>query len=165
MVLDGCRKTGVIISNKKLKMGEEVKFGGYIINSHTVQPNPEKVEGISQFPVPTNVSELRSFLGLVNTFDIFQPDLAHAKATLNELLRKNIAWVWLEDHQKCFDEIKDLLTKEMKLYHYDPNLRTELLTDASRLKGLGFALTQMDKSGKLRLVAASSRSLTTAESN
>ena len=53
----------------------------------------------------------------------------------------------------------------MMLYHYDPNLRTELLTDASRLKGLGFALTQMDKSGKLRLVAASSRSLTTAESN
>ena len=109
MVLDGCRKTGVIISNKKLKMGEEVKFGGYIINSHTVKPNPEKVEGISQFPVPTNVSELRSFLGLVNTFDIFQPDLAHAKATLNELLRKNIAWVWLEDHQKSFQEIKDLL--------------------------------------------------------
>ena len=165
MTLDGCRQAGLIISHKKLKMGSEVFFGGYIINSEGVQPNPEKVEGIAKFPAPTNVSELRSFLGLVNTFDIFHPDLAHAKATLNQLLRKNIAWLWLEDHQKSFDDIKDLLSKEMKLYHYDPNLRTELLTDASRLKGLGFALTQMDESGKLRLVAASSRSLTSAESN
>ena len=77
MTLEGCRKARVTLSMKKLKLGQEVKFGGYIINSEGVKPNPDNIDGISKFPTPTDVSELRSFFGLVNTFDIFKFIVSH----------------------------------------------------------------------------------------
>ena len=107
-VLEGCRKAGITLSQKKMEIGTEIKFGGYIFNDKGVKPNPKNLEGISKYPAPTNVSELRSFFGMINQMDMFQPDLAHAKATVNNLLKKNNAGVWLDDHQQAFEQIKNV---------------------------------------------------------
>ena len=163
-VLAGCRQNGITISRKKLKIGTEVKFAGFIINGDGVKPNPEKVKAIKEFPKPTCVSELRSFFGMVNQFDPYAPDLAQAKDPLNELLRKEVAWVWLPDHDEAFERVKGIVSDELLLHHFDDNLETELLTDAARLHGLGYALIQRDE-GKVKLLDCSSRTLSSAERN
>ena len=164
-VLEGCRKNGITISQKKIQTGQEVKFAGFIVNAVGVKPNPTKVEAIKDFPKPTNVSELRSFFGMVNQFDCYAPDLAHAKNPLTELTKKNVAWVWLPDHDEAFDRVKSIVSEELLLHHYDPNLPTELLTDASRLHGLGYALVQRDEDDKIKLLDCGSRTLSSAERN
>ena len=49
-VLEGCRKAGITLSHRKMQIGTEIKFGGYIFNSDGVKPNPENLVGISKFP-------------------------------------------------------------------------------------------------------------------
>ena len=164
-VLDGCRKNGITISQRKIKIGTELLFAGYIVNSEGVKPNPKKTEAIVKFPRPTNVSELRSFFGMINQFDTFTPDLAHAREPLNNLLRKNVAWVWLDDHEKAFTLVKEILSKELMLHHFDGKMEVRLLSDASRLHGIGYALVQEGSDGKIRLLDCGSRTLSSAERN
>ena len=164
-ILECCRKSNLTLSRPKLQMGQSVVFAGYEVTKDGVKPEQRKIESISKFPVPTNITELRSFLGLVNQLGIFIPDLAHVTQDLRGLLKKNVAYTWLEEHQRAFEETKSLLCSDLLIQPFDVNLKTELLTDASRLFGLGYALIQRDpEHTKLHLVQCGSRSLNSAES-
>ena len=163
-VLQHCREHRITISKKKLQVGDSIKFAGFMVTKDGVKPDPEKVSGISGFPVPTDVSSLRSFIGLANQLGTFIPDLSHLCQPLNQLLKKGVAFNWLPDHQTAFDKIKEVLTSDLLVKYFDPSLRTELLTDASRPKSLGFALIQKDDQDRIRLIQCGSRSLIPAES-
>jgi hypothetical protein len=95
----------------------------------------------------------------------FVPDLAHAMQPLRGLLKKDFAFQWLDDHDKAFAAVKAILTNPQGpvLAHFDSSLPTTLLTDASRLKGLGFALLQTKPDGSTVLVQCGSRFLSDAE--
>jgi hypothetical protein len=162
-VLSRCRQNGITLSQKKAKWGNRVSFAGYIVSSEGVEPEPEKLQAVRDFPSPQDVSSLRSFLGLAVQLGGFVPDLAHMTATLRELLKKGVAYQWLEEHERCFQEVKATLTSPMCVRFFDPDRKTELLTDASRLKGLGYALTQLDGDKRV-LIRCGSRSLNGAES-
>jgi ribosomal protein S18 len=162
-VLSRCRQNGITLSRKKARWGNKVNFAGFIVSADGVEPEPEKLQAISEFPRPQDVSSLRSFLGLAVQLGGFVPDLAHMTAALRELLKKGVAYQWLEEHEDCFQGVKAALTSPMCVRFFDPSKRTELLTDASRLKGLGYALTQMDDD-KRTLIKCGSRSLNGAES-
>jgi transposase InsO family protein len=162
-VLSRCRQNGITLSRKKARWGSRVNFAGFIVSADGVEPEPEKLKAISDFPRPRDVPSLRSFLGLAVQLGGFVPDLAHMTAALRELLKKGVAYQWLEDHERCFQDVKAALTSPMCVRFFDPDKRTELLTDASRLKGLGFALTQLD-GDKRTLIKCGSRSLNGAES-
>jgi hypothetical protein len=164
-VLERCRAHGIKISYDKLEVGTSLKFAGFIISSDGVRPNPEKLAAVADFPAPTNTTELRGFLGLVNQLGIFVPDISHMTVTMRQLLKKGNAYLWLECHQQEFVRAKAALTSPMVVQPFDPSLPTELLTDASRLYGIGFALVQHDFSGRLRLVSCGSRSLTPCQQN
>ena len=77
-ILSKCRERGITISRKKLSMGTKVKFAGYIVSQQGIQPDPEKVQCLEQFPTPTDEKGLRSFLGLANQLGNFIPDLSQA---------------------------------------------------------------------------------------
>ena len=163
-VLECCRKYNLTLSKSKVQMGESVLFAGYEITKDGVKPDQKKTDGIRKFPVPTNISELRSFLGLVNQLGIFIPDLAHLTQDLRGLLRKNVAYLWLPEHQEAFEKIKDILCSPMLIKPFSSDLTSTLLTDASRLHGLGYALIQRNKENtSLSLVQCGSRSLNSAE--
>ena len=164
-VFEKCRGAGIRISNRKMEVGRKVKFAGFMVSSDGVIPDPKKVQAISGFPSPKNVTELKSFLGLVNQLGIFAPNLAHQAATLRGLLKKNVAWQWLQEHQAEFDKIKLAMCSDVLVKPFDPSLPTELLTDASRLHGIGYALIQRGSDGKVRLINCNSRSLTSAQRN
>ena len=165
LVLECCRKSSLTLSRKKLEMGQSVTFAGHIISSDGVKPEPRRTDAIRKFPRPTNVSEMRSFLGLVNQLGIFIPDLAHVTQPLRELLKKNAAYNWFIEHENAFQKTKEILLSDLLIKPFDKNLKTQLLTDASRLKGLGYALVQTDADNKIvSLIQCGSRSLNPAES-
>ena len=162
--LSCCRQHKLTLSSKKLTMGQSINFAGYVISADGVKPDPGQVEALRKFPVPTSLTELRSFLGLANQLAFMLPDLAHVTAGLRPLLKKDVAFVWLPEHQKSFEDTIKLLTSDLVVKPFDPSFKTELLTDASRLKGLGYALIQRaPDSQQPRLIQCGSRALNNAE--
>ena len=77
---------------------------------------------------------------LANQLSGFLPDFAHKSVHLRALTAKKNTFMWLQDHQAEFEKIKRLLTSDMVVMHFDPNLPVAILTDASRLHGLGYAM-------------------------
>lgn len=69
-----------------------VKYLGYKIDKEGPHPTEEKVTAIIDAPAPTNVTELRSWLGLINYYGRFQRSLASIIGLLHELLKKNLTW-------------------------------------------------------------------------
>ena len=165
VVLQRCRRSGIKISLAKLEVGTSIKFAGFIVSGDGVRPNPEKLAAVAEFPAPKNASELRGFLGLVNQLGHFIPDVSHMSRLMRGLLKKEVAFNWLPCHEAEFTAMKKALTSEMVVRPFDPALPTQLLTDASRLYGIGFALIQYDSEGKIRLVSCGSRSLTKCQQN
>ena len=100
-VFECCRKNNLTLSRPKLQVGQSVVFTGYVISQDGVKPETRKIDAISKFPAPENLTQLRSFLGLVNQLGIFIPDLAHVTQVLRALLKTNVAYVWLNEHQDC----------------------------------------------------------------
>ncbi|QQP41502.1 Uncharacterized protein FKW44_015903 [Caligus rogercresseyi] len=165
-VLERCLTHNITLSLPKAKSGTSVKFAGFIVSSNGIAPDPTKTEAISKFVTPTNKTDLRSFMGLTNQLGSFVPDLAHITEPLRQLLKQNNDFVWSYEHENAFKEVKKILTLPdgPVLSHFDPKLSTTLLTDASRLKGLGFALVQSHPDGTSKLVQCGSRFINETES-
>ena len=140
-------------------MGRCIDFAGHIISDNGIQPEKEKYAAICRFPRPKSVKDLRSFLGLAQQLASFVPDLAHMTSMLRPLLKKDVAWTWTDDHENSFKEPKNLLSSKTIIHPFDQEAETFLLTDASRLHGLGFALMQR-KYGERFLIQCGSSSLT-----
>ena len=114
---------------------------------------------LSDFSVPKDVTGVCSFLGLANQLSGFVPDFAYMTVNLRTLTAKKNALQWLPEHQNDFEKVKKLLTSDMVVTHFDPNLPVTVLTDASRLHGLGYAMGHFID-GKFKVLACGSKSLT-----
>lgn len=164
-VLHRCRDNGITLSKEKFAFCQpRVKYAGYIVSSTGITADPTKISAISQFPTPTNITELRSFFGLVNQLGHFSSDIAAAALPLRPLLMKNNIFAWSDDHQIAFQNVKAALTQPPILQSFDPQLPTMLQTDASRTRGLGYALLQQRPDGKAILIQCGSRFLSDTES-
>ena len=78
---------------------------------------------------------------------------------MRKLLSTKNAFLWLDTHETEFRKLKEVLTSELLVKTIDPKLITLLLTDASQLNGLGYALLQKEDDTKLRLITRGSCSL------
>ena len=141
-----------------------VKFGGFILDSEGFRPDPELVCAISEFPLPKNVTDLRSFFGLCQQIGHFSDRISTALIPLAPLLKSSYAWEWTATHDEAFLRARELLCAPPCLAFYDPELPTALHVDASLLNGLGFLLKQKGADGNWRIVQAGSRFLSSAES-
>ncbi|GBP10039.1 Uncharacterized protein K02A2.6 [Eumeta japonica] len=92
--------------------------------------SPGKVKAIKEAEPPKNVSQLKSFLGLVNYYRSFVPRVYNIRP-LHDLLKMGAKWMWSEAHQSAFETVKRALESELALAHYDPRLSTVLTVDAS----------------------------------
>ena len=88
---------------------------------------------------PENKKELQSFLGLCQYLTKFTPKLASLSEPLKFLTRKNTPFIWTQEHVTAFTHIKQMLTKEQELAHFDPEKETVIQTDAF-IRGLGACL-------------------------
>jgi hypothetical protein len=92
--------------------------------------------------------------------------MAHMTVNLRLFLKKDVNFLWLQQlHQEDFELICKILTSGLVVKPFDQKLKTKLLTDASKLKGLGYAFLQRDTDNRPRLVQCRSRSLSSAEKN
>ena len=98
---------------------------------------------IQQWPTPTNVKELQSFLGSVNYLSKFIPYLSDFRSPLQELLKKENEFCWMSVHDKAFKKSKSATVKDMTLKYFDANLPIYIETNASK-KGIGVVLMQPD---------------------
>ncbi|KAK3100621.1 hypothetical protein FSP39_022706 [Pinctada imbricata] len=142
----------------------KIEFCGYEIDRLGLHKTQKKIEAVLNAPVPTNVTELRSFLGIVNYYARFLPNMSAVLHPLYQLLQKGCTWNWSDDCQKSIEKIKELITSDEVLTHYDPDLPLSLATDASPF-GLGAVLSHTMPDGSERPIAYASKSLSPAEKN
>ena len=165
--LEACFRTlqgnNLTVNADKCKIGlKEVSFFGHTISADGIKPSVSKVEAIQSFPPPTCQKDVSSFLGMVNYLARFIPNLASETAPLRKLLRKDTPWRWTEEENKTFESLKNLVTSDLVVAHYDSKLPTSLIVDASP-EGLGAILTQKQPDETMRPVYYASRALTAQE--
>lgn len=158
--IERCKKEGVKLNKEKLEQKvTSLTFMGHKITKDGLEVDQEKVKAIENFPAPTNVSQLRSFLGLTNFVSKFINNSAEIIHPLHNLLRKNVSWNWSSSQEKAFNKIKEKISKSAKLSYYDPTKELVLENDASEY-GLGTAVMQEGKP-----IAYASRALSDTEKN
>jgi hypothetical protein len=131
---------------------------GNIFSENGVKIDPDKVEAVRSFPQPKSQSELRSFLGLTNYLRKFIKNYAHIASPLNDLLHKDVPYVWTEQHETAFCTLRQKLIEAPVLVYPDFEKTFRLTTDASG-NAIGYVLSQLDEKGNDHPIAYSGRSL------
>ena len=142
---------------------QEVDYLGVIVGKGQVKMDPIKVKGITEWPTPTNVSELRSFLGFGNYYKDFIPAYSSITRPLHDLTKKSVQWLWDKPQHTAFTNLKELFTSYPILRNPNPTKRYILDTDASKY-AVGAILSQDYPDGR-HPVAYFSKSLLPAEKN
>merc|ERR1712240_104711 len=163
-------KHGVTWSISKFFAGRETNIvsGHQVIldpsgkEAPKIGPDPARVEKLANMQPPTNVKQVRSFLGLVNQLGKFSPDYSMTTTKIRTLLRTGVKFNWTSDHDIEFRKIIDSLSTLEKLTPYDPKNDLFALVDASLL-GLGFILFQKDPEGRSSILQVGSTSLKHAQ--
>ena len=121
--------------------------------------DPKKIEVVVEWKPPRNVTEVRSFLGLVGYYKRFVKGFSMIAASMTRLLQKNVKFEWGEECQRSFDKLKEFLTEASVLTQPTCGKEYVIFSDAS-LNGLGCVLMQEGK-----VVAYASRQLKQHEKN
>ncbi|XP_053400415.1 uncharacterized protein K02A2.6-like [Mercenaria mercenaria] len=145
-------------------MNDKVVFCGHEITKDGLHKTTEKINAIKDAPPIKNVRDLRSFLGLVQYYAKFLPNLATVLHPLHQLLTKNAKWKWTKACQDAVTKVKEMITSDLVLINYDPDLPIILACDASSF-GIGTVLSHKLLNGTERPIAFASRSLNKAEKN
>ena len=165
VVLQKLEMSGLRLNrNKCFFLEPEVTYLGQRINKHGVSPVQEKVKAISDAPAPRTVSELRSYLGMINYYNHYLPQLSMVLNPLLRLLKKGTKWSWGKPQDEAFQKSKGMLQSSAVLVHYDASKELILSCDASPY-GVGAVLSHQMADGKERPIAFASRTLTPAEKN
>ena len=130
-VLQRLEEAGLTLNREKCQFSQsQVKFLGQVVDQNGICPDPEKVAAIQNVKSPSNVGDIRCFLGMVNHLSKFAPNLAERTKPFRELLNKNHR-VWGEPQCEVFQESKQALISSPVLALFDPNCETVVSADAS----------------------------------
>ncbi len=143
---------------------DSVEYLGHRVDASGLHTTDKKVEAVRAAPEPKNTQELRSFLGLLQYYGKFLPNLAMLLHPLNSLFKTGSKWVWSDACAVAFNEAKKLLVAAPVLAHYDPSLPMKMAGDASAY-GIGAVISHVYPDGSERPIAYASRTLSAAERN
>ena len=114
--LDHCVQEDMHLNLDKVKLDcPEVPFFRNVLSKDGLSPDTRKVELIQRWPMPTNQTELQSFLGTVNYLSCFLAFLSDLCTPLQALLKKGTEFVWTTVHQCTFNQIKLHVSNNVKL--------------------------------------------------
>ena len=158
-ILDSC--------NFKIKLSkcdfakEKLRYLGHIISVNGIQPDPEKIKSVQDFPEPRNIKQLQRFLGLCNYYRRYIEKFSVIADPLYHLLRKNNTFNFNQVCRNSFNILKDKLISSPILSYPDSDLEFYLNTDASTT-GLGAILSQKQNNKEV-VIQYLSRTLNSAE--
>ena len=139
-----------------------VAYLGHIITAEGLKPNPDRVDAVRLFSVPTDLSTFRQFLGLASFYRKFVPNFACIASPLHELTKKGVPFTWTEACQSSFSQLKQKLIEAPVLAYPDFTKPFVLETDAS-IHGLGAILSQINNDNMCHPIAYASRALSAQE--
>lgn len=141
-------------------------FLGHVVSAHGIGPDPTKADRIINYPVPTDATDVRRYLGLASYYRRFVPRFASVAAPMHALTKKNVPFQWTADCKSSFNQLKSALSTPPVLVYlkFGPGESFILETDASMV-GLGAILSQMQEDGTIHPIAYASRSVNKHEKN
>jgi len=118
---------------------DRLEYCGHVVTKDGIQQSKEKTAAIVNAPQPTNVSQLRSFLGMVTYYHNHLPNVSTVLSPLNQLLRHDHKWNWSKACDESFKTVKQMIAADTCLTHFDPSAPIVLACDASPY-GIGAVL-------------------------
>ncbi|XP_035917100.1 uncharacterized protein K02A2.6-like isoform X1 [Anopheles stephensi] len=162
-VLQRIKEFGFTIKAEKCAFKtHQIEYLGHIIDRTGLRPNPKKIDAIVNLPAPSNVNEVRSFLGAINYYGKFVPNMRNLRYPLDNLLKDGNQFVWTKQCGEAFRKFKEILKSDLLLTHYDPTAEIIVAADASSV-GLGATISHKFPDGSIKVVQHASRALTKAE--
>ena len=163
-ILDKLEKFDLFLKPEKCKFHQqEVEYLGVLIGNGSVKMDPIKVQGISEWPTPLTVKDVRSFLGFCNFYRAFIKNFSDIACPLNDLTRKNEQFIWSKERDEAFLRLKAVCSSYLVLHTPDWTKQFIMETDASGY-ALGVVIAQEFEDG-IHPIAFHSRSLLPAEKN
>ena len=150
--------------DKCVFLADSVEYLGHRIDAEGLHTTQGKLAAIREAPTPQNVTQLRSFLGLLNYYGKFIANLSTLLHPLNRLLQEGVPWRWSGECAQAFRRAKEALVSSNVLAHYDPQLPLKMAADASAY-GIGAVISHQYQDGTERPIAFASRTLTSSERN
>lgn len=166
IVLQRLKEHELYVSPKKCEFFKgEMDFLGLLIDKNGIKVNPKKVEILRTWPKPDSITDLRSFLGLLQFFRRFIPKFAKVAAPLTDLTKKESGLhKWNECCDDTFARLKTAITEAPILVSPDWEKPFRGHVDASQT-AVGGTLTQLDENGRDRVIAFFSKKFSDAEAN
>ena len=137
-------------------MKPSVEYFAFMVDCYGIHPSC-KFQA-----VPENPTELKSFLGLVNYYRRFIPDMATRGHPLNHLLAENIQWEWTKQCQEAYLKLKSILQSAPLLVHCDSNKPVRLAVDVLNYR-LGAVLPHISENGEEKPITFASCTLSSTE--
>ena len=163
-VFDRLSLAGLKLKPSKCKLFQRrVSFLGHVVSGKGLEPDPAKVSAITEWPVPRNVTEVRSFVGLASYYRSFLANFSEIAAPLLNLTKNGVPFVWDQACQAAFNRLKCGLTSASVLAL--PLDGGGFVIDADCAGSAAGAVLQQRQSGQLRVLAYASRALSAAERN
>ena len=107
-VLQRLAATGIKLSGDKCEFSQGcLKFLGHVVDGDGIRVDPEKITAVRSVLEPSNVTQVRAFLGMANQLAKFMPDLAEITAPSGDLLKTEAGWNWGDEQQQAFNLIKN----------------------------------------------------------
>ena len=122
----------------------------------------EKIKEILEQPDLNTLKEVQSFLGKYRYYQFYIDHYLEKAEPLTVLIKKNQLFQQKESEKKSFKELKEMFYKGDMRKHFDPEILSEVNTDASD-RAIAGVLQQRGETGKLMFVACYTRSLTSTE--
>ncbi|XP_058462870.1 uncharacterized protein K02A2.6-like [Malaya genurostris] len=143
LVLDRLSEANIKVNLEKCKFFvAELGYLGHVISEMGLLPCPEKVLTIQKAKIPKNVTELKSFLGLINFYNKFIPHLSSKLYHLYNLLRNNVKFEWNDECSQAFEAGRKALLATKFLEFFDPKKPLVVVSDASGY-GLGGVIAHL----------------------
>lgn len=163
--LEICKESGIRLKKEKCEIDcTSINYLGYRIDKYGLHKTQEKIEAIINAKRPTNETEVKSFLGLVNYYHRFIPDASNMLHPIYELLSKENKFTWSKECDNAFQAIKKEIASERVLCHFDSKKLVILATDASAYR-VGATLSHRYSDGSERPIAFMSKRLNKTERN
>ena len=143
-------------------MQPSVIYLGHVVSAQGIKPVSSKVETLVKAPFPETREQLVSFLGAVQYYARYLPNMSTVIEPLNQLRSAQTKWVFGKEQQEAFNKLKEMLTSERVLAFYDPSVPLKVDCDASSV-GLGGVISHKYSDGTEKPIEFVSRTLTDAE--